>query len=68
MRVTTPCPECKMRNVVDVREAFILADVGTFSLAGSGLNFSARKAWLYKCSSCGAQGTGEPKDGTEQEG
>lgn len=37
--------------------------VGSFSLAGNQLKFSAREVWVYRCLGCKAEGPAAPKEG-----
>lgn len=57
---TTPCPHCAKRTVM-VREIIVAKPIGSFSLAGVQMKFSARKSWTYHCNSCGTDGNAEPK-------
>jgi predicted RNA-binding Zn-ribbon protein involved in translation (DUF1610 family) len=58
---STACPVCGVRNVVEVRRVLRAKPLGTFSLAGTQMKFSARDGWEYRCTNCGAQGPAEPK-------
>lgn len=58
---STACPACHERYVVQVREVLAAKPLGTFSLAGSQMKFSAVRTWVYRCTACGTSGGAEPK-------
>lgn len=65
-RASTACPVCKTRDVVDVWQVLEAKPIGSFSLAGAQMKFSARSSWRYECTNCGATGSAEPKAATEE--
>lgn len=58
---TNACPDCAVTGALEVREVLRAKPVGTFSLAGNQMKFSARWGWEYRCGSCGASGEAAPK-------
>jgi DNA-directed RNA polymerase subunit RPC12/RpoP len=61
----TRCPECRSLNLF-VKEILQTKDIGTFSLAGNQLKFSAKMVWIYKCADCGATGPAAEKSEEEK--
>lgn len=59
--VHTACPGCGQEWVVEVAQKYVLAEAGTFSLAGVGVKAPARLSWVYRCKNCGQQGSAAPK-------
>lgn len=53
---STACPGCGARDAVYVREVFTAKPVGSFSLAGAQMKFSATRSLVYECSLCGDTG------------
>jgi predicted RNA-binding Zn-ribbon protein involved in translation (DUF1610 family) len=58
--VSTACPGCGQRGVLEVRQVMDLQAAG-FSLAGVQLKFPGRLGWEFRCTSCGESGPAEPK-------
>lgn len=53
---STACPACGVRYAVYVREVFTAKPIGSFSLAGAQMKFSAIRSLVYECSLCGDTG------------
>jgi predicted RNA-binding Zn-ribbon protein involved in translation (DUF1610 family) len=60
-RASTACPECGVRDVVDVWQVLEVQPPGTYSLAGAQTKVTARPAWRFECTNCGASGKAAPK-------
>lgn len=56
IRVSSACPACGIRHVMDVRETMEASPLGTSSVSGSQLKVTARQTWQYTCTECGASG------------
>jgi len=61
IQVTTACPVCHERGQVSVRKVLRAKPVGSFSLAGAQMKFSAYDDLEYSCAGCGAKGPAEPR-------
>ena len=59
---TSACPACGVRGSVELTVILQAKPVGTFSLAGQQMKFSAARATRYDCTACGATGMAQPKD------
>lgn len=55
------CPHCHQHGVVDIRQVYEAAPIGTFSLAGAQVKVPVRIAWEYKCSACEVTGKFRPE-------
>lgn len=60
--VGSPCPECGTRDVVQVRQVFVVQPMGTYSLAGAQPKVAAKLGWEFRCTGCAASGPATPKD------
>lgn len=58
----TFCALCDSPDV-EVMRMLVAKPVGSFSLAGNQLKFSAREVWVYRCLGCKAEGPAAPKEG-----
>lgn len=56
LRVTSACPSCQERYVVDVMEVFEPKPPGTYSIAGAQPKVIGTYTWKYRCTACGAMG------------
>lgn len=54
------CPMCGRREVVEVWQTLRAKPLGSHSLSGSQVKFSARSIWRYECYACGASGEATP--------
>lgn len=59
--VTSACPSCGLRGQVTVRKILRAKPVGSFSLAGVQMKFSAYEDLEAACGACGASGPAAPK-------
>lgn len=56
LRVSSACPSCGTRHVVDVRQTLTAKPDGTYSIAGAWPKVVASETWIYHCTSCGTTG------------
>lgn len=68
VRTSTACPVCGTRHAADVWRVLVAKPVGSFSLSGAQVKFSATGGWRYECTKCGATGPAEPKRDHEKNG
>lgn len=62
VRVSTACPSCRARHVIDLEEIFEVKPPGMYTVAGPGKKAGVREAWRYRCTECGTSGKAEPPD------
>lgn len=58
------CPRCQRRNEMEVRGVLAVKPVGSFSLAGNGIKFSAQSLAQMACNACGWSISGYIADAT----
>jgi hypothetical protein len=58
----TDCPACGQRTLTVAWE-LVAKDVGTFSLAGATMKFSAYQAPVLRCTNCGVSSVGRFEGG-----
>lgn len=56
------CPGCGKTGCVEVRQKYITAEAGKFSLAGAQMKFPAKVGWVYRCLECKLEGKADPHD------
>jgi hypothetical protein len=57
-----PCPACGVTGKLSLRTVFRAQPIGSYSLAGAQMKFSARREREFKCAACGATGSVVPTD------
>lgn len=63
------CPKCGTENTVEVRRGLQARPIGSFSLAGNQMKFSAREVAIATCTACDLhlvghlEGTSDPEEG-----
>lgn len=62
LATASACPSCGVRGSVELTIILQAKPVGTFSLAGQQMKFSAARTARYDCTECGATGPAQPKD------
>lgn len=58
------CPNCGAENTVTIRPGLSAKQIGTFSLAGAQMKFSANEVAIAECSSCDLKVFGRIEAGT----
>ena len=66
--VTSACPACGQRGNVTIRRVLQAKPVGSFSLAGAQMKFSAIDALEARCGACGHKGPAAPKEPADSVG
>jgi predicted RNA-binding Zn-ribbon protein involved in translation (DUF1610 family) len=61
--VPAPCPNCQ-QPTLHIEEKLKARPLGSFSLAGAQMKFSARAGVFLVCRSCGAEAEGVVEDGS----
>lgn len=56
---TACCPRCGGK--VELCRYLEAKPIGSFSLAGAQMKFSARELWKFRCNACGCNGRSELK-------
>ncbi|GAA3236062.1 hypothetical protein [Actinocorallia longicatena] len=62
VRVSSACPSCGTRHVIDLEELPPPRAAGMYNAARTPAKPGTREAWRYRCTNCGQSGSAQPPD------